>query len=350
MQLFNRFVIIGSFIVISLGAPLSAYGQQWGGGDRAALVVMQPVGFERVQRNVESVGYAEALRSVALYPAVGDLVLSVNFKPGDRIEAGDVLVRLDDRQQQVDLERARIQLEDAERTVKRLTTSRQQGAISQSELDVAVTARDLLKVAVREAEVAYEDRQVRAPFAGVVGITDVEAGDRITEQTMITTLDQRDELYIDFNAPEVAIELLQQDAELIVRPWTSRNTDIPAEIIDIDSRVDVTNRTIRVRAKIDNSNDLWRPGMSFRVALAYQGDSYAVVPEAALMWSADGAYVWVEKEGKAQRVEVNIQQRLEGRILVTGNLQLGDNLIVEGVQSIRPGQSVRDVTDAESES
>lgn len=347
MQWLNRFIIIGTLVTCAATAP-AVHAQQWGGGDRAALVVMQPVGFERVQRYVESVGYAEAQRSVALYPAVSDLVLEVNFKPGDQVKRGEVLVRLDDRQQQVDLQRARIQLEDAERTVKRLTTSRQQGAIAQSELDVAITARDLLKVAVREAEVAYEDRQVRAPFDGVVGITDVEAGDRITTQTLITTIDQREQLYIDFNAPEAAIELLQQGAELIVKPWTSRNTEVPAEIVEVDSRIDITNRTIRVRAAIDNTADLYRPGMSFRVALAFQGDSFAVVPEAALMWSADGAYVWVAKEGKAQRVNVNIQQRLEGRILVSGTLQLGDNLIVEGVQTLRNGQSVREA-EAESE-
>ncbi|PHR66940.1 efflux RND transporter periplasmic adaptor subunit [Pseudidiomarina marina] len=348
MQWLNRLAVIGCLVVGASVIP-SSLAQQWG-GDRAAWVVMQPVGFERVQRSVEAVGYAEAQRSVALYPAVGDLVLEVNFQPGERVEQGDVLVRLDDRQQQVDLQRARIELEDAERTVRRLTTSRQQGAISQSELDIAVTARDLLKVAAREAEIAYEDRQVRAPFDGVLGITDVEPGDRITTQTLISTIDKREQLYIDFKAPEAAMELLQRGAELIVRPWASRGQAIPAEIVEVDSRVDLTNRTIRVRAAIDNSNDLYRPGMSFRAALTYQGDSYAVVPEAALMWSADGAYVWVEKDGKAQRVDVNIEQRLEGRILVSGELQLGDNLIVEGVQSLRAGQSVREAPAAESQS
>jgi len=347
MQWFIRLLLVGSIAITPTLTPLQA--QQWGGGDRAALVVMQPVGFERIQRFVEAVGYAEALQSVAVYPAVGDLVLAVNFKPGDEVKQGDVLVRLDDRRQQVDLQRTRIQLEDAERTVKRLASSRAQGAIPQSELDAAETARDLLKVAVREAEVAYEDRQVRAPFDGIVGITDVERGDRITAQTLITTIDKRDQLYIDFNAPEVAIELLQQGAELSVRPWASRTTEIDAEVVQVDSRVDAVNRTLRVRAKIDNSNDLWRPGMSFRVGLSYQGDSYAVVPEAALMWSADGAYVWKSSDGKAQRINVDIRQRLEGRILVSGDLQLGDQLIVEGVQTLRAGQQVRDISEMETQ-
>lgn len=343
MQWLNRIVVIGT-LVVSTGLLLpNAVAQQWGGADRAAVVITQPIGFERIQRHVEAVGYAEAKRSVALYPAVNDLVLEVNFKPGQRVKKGDVLVRLDDRQQQVNLERARIQLEDAERTVKRLTTSRQQGAIAQSELDQAITARDLMKVALREAQVAYEDRQVKAPFDGIVGITDVEPGDRITTQTLITTIDQRDQLHIDFNAPEAALELLLLGAELQVRPWTNRNTTIPAEIVEVDSRINMTDRTIRVRAAVDNGQDLYRPGMSFRIGLTYYGDNFAVVPESALMWSTDGAYIWLEKEGKAHRVNVNIQQRLAGRILVEGAIQLGDTLIVEGIQSLRHGQAVRDI-------
>lgn len=343
MQWLNRIVVIGT-LVVSTGLLLpNAVAQQWGGADRAAVVITQPIGFERIQRHVEAVGYAEAKRSVALYPAVNDLVLEVNFKPGQRVKKGDVLVRLDDRQQQVNLERARIQLEDAERTVKRLTTSRQQGAIAQSELDQAITARDLMKVALREAQVAYEDRQVKAPFDGIVGITDVEPGDRITTQTLITTIDQRDQLHIDFNAPEAALELLLLGAELQVRPWANRNTAIPAEIVEVDSRINMTDRTIRVRAAIDNGQDLYRPGMSFRIGLTYYGDNFAVVPESALMWSTDGAYIWLEKEGKAHRVNVNIQQRLAGRILVEGAIQLGDTLIVEGIQSLRHGQAVRDI-------
>src|SRR5690606_15181432 len=169
------------------------------------------------------------------------------------------------RQQRVNLERARIQLEDAERTVKRLTTSRQQGAIARSELDQAIIARDLMKVGLREAQVAYEDRQVKAPFGGIVCITDVEPGDRITTQTLITTIEQRDQLHIDFNAPEAALELLLLGAELQVRPWANRNTAIPAEIVEVDSRINMTDRTIRVRAAVDNGQDLYRPGMSFRI-------------------------------------------------------------------------------------
>lgn len=321
--------------------PISpAQAQQRWGSEQAALVITQPAGFERTTTRVDVVGYAQAVRSVDLYPAVGDEVLAVNFIPGQSVEANDVLVQLDDRRQQTALQRAKIQLADAQRTVDRLRTSRQQGAIPQSELDNAITNRDLLEVTVREAEVEVEDRKVRAPFDGIVGLTEVEPGDRVTMQTMITSIDKRDQLYVRFDAPEVALSLLQQEPQLTVRPWNDQSAAYQAEIIDVDSRIDTQTRTIGVRALLDNVNDQFRPGMSFRVNLMLEGDSYAVVPEAALMWGAEGAYVWLNREGRAFRVDVQIKQRLQGRILVAGEIQLGDELVVEGVQQLRQGQNL----------
>lgn len=327
-------------LLVSVAVPVAHAQQRWG-RDAAALVITQSLGFERTQQRVDAVGYAEAIQSIGLYPAVGDLVLEVNFKPGERVEAGQLLLRLDDRRQLVALERAKIQLADAERTVARLTTSRAQGAIAQSQLDDAVTSRDLIKVNVQEAQANLDDRRVVAPFSGVVGITDVQVGDRITPQTLITTLDRREQLYIDFEAPENALELLRNNAQLTVRPWNQQADAYSAEIIEIDSRVNMQTRTIRVRASLGNNDDQFRPGMSFRVSLDMQGDSYAVIPEAALMWGAEAAFVWIARDDKAQRISVEIQQRLPGRVLVSGELQLGDQLIVEGVQSLRPGQSLR---------
>lgn len=340
----SAFATVALLLVASLSvAPASA--QQWGNREQAALVVTQPLGFERKQEQVEAVAYAEALHSVDIYAAVGDEVTAVNFEPGDIVETGDVLVQLDDRRQQIALQRAKLQLADAERTVERLRASRASGAIPQSQLDEAITARDLLEVAVAEAQTEVSDRRVTAPFSGVVGITDVEVGDRITPQTLITTLDQRSQLYLDFQAPEQAAAMLNQGAELEVYSWLRAENRLQAEIAEIGSRIDPTNRTLRIRALLDNSEDRYRPGMSFRVALTLQGDSYPSIPEAGLMWGPEGAYVWVVKDGKATRVDVSIAQRLPGRVLVDGNLQLGDELIVEGVQTLRRGQAIERLND-----
>ncbi|MFZ8200914.1 efflux RND transporter periplasmic adaptor subunit [Alteromonas portus] len=310
-------------------------------GDRQAkLVVTKPIEFMNETRKVEAVGSAEAVRSIVLYPAVSDEVTEINFVPGQSVEKGKVLVRLDDRRQQTALKRAKLTLEDAQRTVERLASSYKQGAVPVSELDLARTQRDLAEVALEEAQADLEDRHIVAPFDGVVGITDVEVGDRINEQTVITTLDNRSKLFINFKAPEAALPVLLNAPNVTLEPWSDKEQRVKAEIAQVDSRINEADRTLRARAILDNSSDKFRPGMSFRVNLSIEGDRYAAVPEAALLWGATGAYIWLAQDGKAKRVDVSVHQRLRGTILVSGDIKEGDKLISEGVQRLRTGQEI----------
>ncbi|MEW6983520.1 efflux RND transporter periplasmic adaptor subunit [Colwelliaceae bacterium 6471] len=311
---------------------------------RAANVITAPISFEQKTSRIEAVGTAEAIQSVVVYPAVADKVTAVNFEPGQYVQAKEVLLELDSRRQKIALERVTIQLADAERTVIRLKESREKGAIAQSDLDDAMTARDLLKVRLTEVKTELEDRTVRAPFSGVVGLTDVELGDRIGLQTAITTIDHREQLLINFNVPEAALPILQGNASVELEPWQTQGQRIKADITEVDSRINLSNRSIRVRALLDNKADLYRPGMSFRVTLQLAGDEYAVIPEASLMWGATSAYVWLSENGKAKKVDIQIQQRLSGRLLVSGRLTATDQLIVEGIQRLREGQSVKVAT------
>ncbi|NDW20850.1 efflux RND transporter periplasmic adaptor subunit [Alteromonas hispanica] len=325
-------------LALFLFVPL-AHGQFM--GDRQAkLVVTKPIEFMNETRNVEAVGSAEAVQSIILYSAVADEVTEVNFVPGQAVEKGKVLVRLDDRRQKTALKRAELTLSDAQRTVERLEASYKQGAVPVNELDLAKTQRDLAEVALEDAKTDLEDRYIVAPFDGVVGFTDVEVGDRINEQTMITTLDNRSKLFVNFKAPEAALPVLLNSPDVTLEPWSDRETLVNAEIAQVDSRINEADRTLRARALLDNRSDQFRPGMSFRVNLTIEGDRYAAIPESALLWGATGAYIWLAVDGKAQKLDVSVHQRLRGTILVSGDITVGDTLISEGVQRLRTGQSI----------
>lgn len=325
-------------LALFLFVPL-AHGQFM--GDRQAkLVVTKPIEFMNETRNVEAVGSAEAVQSIILYSAVADEVTEVNFVPGQAVEKGKVLVRLDDRRQKTALKRAKLTLSDAQRTVERLEASYKQGAVPVNELDLAKTQRDLAEVALEDAKTDLEDRYIVAPFDGVVGFTDVEVGDRINEQTMITTLDNRSKLFVNFKAPEAALPVLLNSPDVTLEPWSDRETLVNAEIAQVDSRINEADRTLRARALLDNRSDQFRPGMSFRVNLTIEGDRYAAIPESALLWGATGAYIWLAVDGKAQKLDVSVHQRLRGTILVSGDITVGDTLISEGVQRLRTGQSI----------
>ncbi|RPJ65150.1 efflux RND transporter periplasmic adaptor subunit [Alteromonas sediminis] len=310
------------------------------GNERPANVVVQPLTFSPITLSIETVGSAEAFRSVSLYAAVGDRVEQVYFTPGQRVSKGDVLVALDARRQEIAVKRAEIELADKERTLKRVKNSLKKDAVTQSQLDDALTQRDLALVALEEAIANLEDRRVVAPFDGIVGLTNVEPGDRIDTNTLITTLDDRQTLFVNFDAPESALSMLEIDNPVELQPWNNRDISLNAVIKEMDSRVNLDDRTIRVRALLDNDADLFRPGLSFRVTLTLEGESYPMIPEAALSWGATSAHVWVEREQKAAREAVTIKQRRRGYILVEGNISEQDNLIIEGIQQLRAGQAV----------
>jgi RND family efflux transporter MFP subunit len=342
-----RYLFFWLFLCLSVFSTVVAAQSRGPSGPKSVL--LEPIVFEYATENVEAVGTAEAKRSVTLFSAAADRVIAVNFVPGQKVAQGDVLLELDARRQEVAVVRAKIQLADAQRTFARIVDSEKRGAAPVSALDDAKTSLELAKVALKQAEADLEDRFVLAPFSGVVGLTDVEVGDRINTQTVLTTIDQRDEIYVNFTAPESALAVLLDSPKISLQPWSNRTTYVDATIAEVDSRINTQDRTIKARALLDNSADKYRPGMSFRVNLSLNGERYAAIPEAALSWGSAGAYIWTANDGKAKRVDVKVKQRLRGRILVEGALAEGDDLITEGIQRLRIGQAVKGISSSLAE-
>lgn len=310
-------------------------------GPRAVPVLTEPVSFAPRQVRLEAVGTSRARRSVVLHPAAAGEVTAVNFRAGDHVEDGQLLLELDRRAEALQLELARVRLAEAERELERNQRMGRTGAVSAAALDTARTAARLARLQVEQAEVALADRSVRAPFAGHVGITDVDPGDRVTPDTVIAPLDDRDTLLVGFEVPERYLSRLAVGDPVDVATWSAEPSQAEGAISYIDTRVDPERRTFRAQARVENPEDRLRPGMSFRVRLALEGRRYPAVPEVSLQWGDAGAYVWTVRDGSAVRVPATIVQRRGGRVLVDAALEEGAPIITEGVQSVRPGMAVR---------
>src|SRR5690606_13417840 len=214
------------------------------------------------------------------------------------------------------------------------------GATLPTTLDAAETALKEARIELNRARIALADRSVRAPFAGFVGLTDIDPGDRIQTNTPITTLDNRRSLLVSFEVPELLVGNFKAGDKVAVSTWNSRRPAAYGEVVDIDSRINPSTRTFMARARVDNSTDSLRPGQSFRVTMELLGDRYPVVPEVAVQWGIDGAYVWTVPNNLGQRVPVNIVQRQEGYILLDGPITPGELVILEGTQRMRPNLEV----------
>jgi len=309
-------------------------------GDRNIPVIAEVLRFEREQIRLEAIGTSRARLSAELYAPTSGEVLSVNFKPGQAVAIGDVLIQLDAEKEKLAVRLAELHLEDAERLYDRYERSASSGAVLPTVMDAARTAAATARVELEQARIALADRSIEALFDGHVGISEVDPGDRVDANTLITTLDDRRSLFVSFDVPESFIGELSTGDDVKLEARSDKFSDVAGVIVDIGSRIDPQSRTFVARARVDNELDLLRPGMSFRVRVDLQGDMYAVVSETGVQWGADGAYVWTVVDGSATQVPVQIVQRREGRVLIDGNLADGDVIVVEGTQRMRDGIAV----------
>lgn len=309
----------------------------------ATPVITLPVRMQTERTRIEAVGTARALRSIDLYPQAAGEVVALNFEPGDRVTAGTVLVALDARDQELALELAQVRMDEAERMFERYRAANARGdrTVPEGTVDTARSAAAAARIERDRAREAVEDRLVRAPFDGVVGLTDLDTGERIDTATVITTLDDRSALLVRFDVPEAFSGRVRPGDPIEIRTWTARSSDATGEVVDLGSRIDPMTRAFTARARVPNLDDRLRPGMSFRVNLELPGATWPVVPEVSVMWGADGPYVWVVEEGMARRVDVAIVQRGKGYVLVDAELPPGSEVVAEGVQRMRSGLAVR---------
>lgn len=321
-----------------ISAPGAADG---GAADRAVEIIPHVVNLRPDIVEIQAVGTARAQKTAVIRADGGGEVTDVAFAAGDRVAKGDVLMTLEAEEERLAVERARVALKDAEQLIARYKGIKLPGAISDTRFDDARIAAESARVELALAQVALAKRRVIAPFSGEVGLTDIDPGARITADTEITRLDDRSVLFVDFQVPEEVFGRIATDDVIEMEPFSGPGTVYPARVHKIDSRIMQASRSFTVRAKIDNADDNLRPGMSFKIEFQIPGRQYPVVPEAAIIWGGDGAYVWVVQDGVVQRQSVTIVSRQDGQVLVRAPINEGGIVIAEGVQKVREGSQVR---------
>lgn len=333
-------------LVLSLGLALfpdTSAGQP-APATRAARplpVIVAPSTEMRDDVSLSMIGHGQAQQSVTLYPPVPGEVAEVGFRTGQTVRAGQVLVRLVDRSERLAAELAQTRVEAAQALAERYEATRGTGAVPASVADEAMTALRTARIGLAQAREALADRVIRAPFSGVVGLSGVTPGDRVGTDTALVTLDDRRVIHVDFELPEAYLARVSPGLAITaVNPaYPTRTFD--GTVSEIDSRVDPVTRNIRVRARVPNTDDLLRSGMSFQVSLTLGGQAYPSVPELALQWSRDGSFVWVVRDDRAVQVPARPVRRLAGRVLIDGPVRTGEAVVIEGVQRLRAGAPVR---------
>jgi RND family efflux transporter MFP subunit len=310
-------------------------------GTPQTTVVAARVASATINDKLQAIGTGRARATVAINPYTSGRLMAFLVQSGAHVEAGAVIARLDSETEQIALERARATRDDAKAKVDRMKALRSTNTASQVQLTDAELALRTAELSVHEAEVALDRRSVTSPISGVVGILPIEAGNYVTNQTSIATVDDRSSILVDFWVPERFAASVRIGDPIAATPLANPKNSYQGKVSAIDNRIDQKSRTLWVQATIDNPADSLRAGMAFNVTMTFPGDTYPSVSPLAVQWGTDGAFVWAVKDGKARKVAVRIIQRNSDSILVDAPIAEGDTVVTEGVQSIREGSAVR---------
>ncbi len=332
-------------IAIASVEPRTAAGDGPRGAGRGAgempVVIGAPVVQATINDAVSAIGDGRAARSVTVTPYVAGRVASLEVESGDEVAEGAPLVRLDSEAEEIALDRARLTLEDARATLARTEDLVKSGATTEVQLRSAQLAVSQGELALRDAELALEHRVIRAPFDGWVGILGVDVGDQVSTATEITTLDDRSHILVDFRVPERFVGQVKVGAPVSAEPLGQAELALTGAVVTLDSRIAPDTRTLRVRASLDNAEDRLRAGMAFSISMRFPGEVFPAVDPLAIQWSADGAFVWIDADGKAAELPVRIVQRNNDTVLVDAPLAPGAMVVTQGMQLLRAGAPFR---------
>lgn len=311
-----------------------------GAGPRTA-VITAPVGSATINDKLSAIGTGRANNSVTVKPYTSGRVTSIDVTSGTRVEKGTVIARLDSEVEEIALDRAKIALEDAEARLERVRSLRSTNTATQVQVTDAQLAVSNAKLALRDAQLNLDRRTITSPIEGIIGILPVEAGNYVTTDTVVATIDDRSQIKIDFYVPERFAANMEVGESLTASPIARPDEVFEGVISAVDNRVDDKSRTLLVQAEVPNEKDSLRAGMSFRISMQFPGDVYPSVDPLAIQWGTDGAFVWVVQDGKAKRTPVRIVQRNTESVLVAAEgIRPGDVVVTEGVHAVRDGAEV----------
>ena len=317
-------------------------------------------------------GRLEAIDRVQIRPRVGGAIQSVHFREGALVKQGDLLFAIDPAPYQAAVAQAQGQVASAEAKVSLAQTELDRGrrlsdnrTISQSDLDQRQSTLAEAQASLRSAQAALQSAQldldytqVQAPVSGRIGKIEVTVGNIVAAGSAspeLTTLVSVDPIYASFNASEEMVtkalsELPATDAALPaveqipveIGTLADEGTPIKGKLQLVDNEVDAASGTIAVRAVFDNPGGKLIPGQFVRVRMGQpKAENKIVISDRAVGTDQDKKFVFVvDGENKVNYQQIKLGSLFDGQRVVEGGLEVGDKIVVNGLQRIRPGAVV----------
>jgi membrane fusion protein (multidrug efflux system) len=280
--------------------------------------------------------------SVMIRPEIPGRLAALHFREGQSVEAGALLISLDDAIARAELAQAQANLSLAEKSHQRAQMLFKRGASNAQALDEASAQQQAARASLALAQARLDKTRIHAPHDGVLGLRHVSPGDYLEAGQDIVNLEVLDPLKVDFRIPQKAVSQirLQQAIEISLDAYPGER--FRGEIYAINPRLDEAGRSQAIRAHIDNADGRLNPGQFVKVSVILAERPEAlVIPEEAVMPVGEQLLVNLVVEGKVELREVKLGKRSAGTVEVREGLVGDETLISAGWQKVRAGMAVR---------
>ncbi len=352
-----RALLVYLLALVAVAAAVALAFPEWWRTDEAAAAADKappaapPVVIATVDRTpfadtIEALGTVLANESVEIRPARSERVAAIHFVDGQEVEAGDLLVELQAAEDRALLAEARAVFAERQASYDRELELLDREITAQSEVDRVRALKLAAEARVENFEAVVRDLEIRAPFAGTLGLRRISLGAFVDPNTVVTTLDDLKVVKADFTIPETWLAEVRVGMDLRARSDAYRDEVFPGTVAAIDTRLDPTTRAARIRAELPNPERLLRPGMLLKIQVERGEEDVMQLPESAIVPRGQQAFVWrIDDASIAHEVEVGLGRRRVGTVEIVSGLEVGDRVVTRGILRVRDGAAV-EVVDA----
>lgn len=306
---------------------------------------------ETVPRTAAGIGSLAAVQEVTITPEVGGRVTEILFKPGEAVKAGDPLVQLNDAPERADLANYEAQARWAAVSLERAKSLAQRQYGPQQNVDQWQSQLDQARAQMLKTQAIIDQKRVKAPFAGRLGVRQVDLGEIVTATSKIVNLVDLHQLYVNLTLPSTMRDQVKLGQEVDVTVDAFPGRTFKAKITTIEPEIRADTRMMTIQATTPNPDEALLPGMFVNAAVVLPPEPPRVVlPETAVDYTLYGDSVYLVREDgtdakgkpvlKAQRVAVKTGKRWDGKVAVLSGIKPGDTVVAAGQVKLQDGAAV----------
>ena len=293
-------------------------------------------------KSVTAIGSLRSDESVIVRAEQPGRITALNFKEGQPVHIGQMLVQLDDSVARAELEQSRANQKLAKAKFDRAVELKERNFISGQAKDEAENAMRVADATVSLSEAKLTKYSIKAPFSGTVGLRTASLGDYVKDGQDIVNLEKTDPIKVDFKVPELFQSKISVGQALSVALDALPGQPFTGRVYAVNPQLDTAGRAVVLRAQMDNRTGVLKSGMFARVRLTLSdtGDT-VVVPEQAVAMQGEEQIMFKVVDGRAMRTKVEVGQRRDGKVEIVEGIGGGDTIVLAGWQRLRDGSAVR---------